>query len=206
MKLICVAGQCQNGKDTLADYLYEKLKDKHDFVRNSFAKGVKDIFCNAFGVDLAFIDKWKVIDEPPPGLDMPVRKCLQFIGDGFRQMQGNIWVQQLLNQDKDAIVADGRYINELTCVKENNGINILVWRPGYENDDPNPSEAQIRTVLDWFIQNGQEGKVNVPFDDNYPVGVDKVDFFMINNGDDSFFRKADELLIPYIEDIFCALH
>ena len=75
-----VGGQMQNGKDTIADYLH----DVFSWERNAFAAGVKKVFCDTFGVDEAFIEKWKVIPEPPTGFLKTVRQSLQFIGDGFR--------------------------------------------------------------------------------------------------------------------------
>jgi hypothetical protein len=86
MFVIGVAGQAQMGKDTLADRLCEKLNaaggagvnDDHPaehlhWTRGAFAANVKKVFCDTFDVDMDFVEKWKVIPEPPPGFDMTVQ-------------------------------------------------------------------------------------------------------------------------------------
>src|SRR4051812_9353848 len=103
MQVIALAGQLCVGKDEVADYLVQRLNGRYDrddpaervrrafpdrrrWERASFAGAVKKVFCDAFGVDLAFIEAWKRNPAPPPGMLMPVRQALQFIGDGFRQI------------------------------------------------------------------------------------------------------------------------
>lgn len=90
--VIGVASQAQHGKDTLADRLCERLnsQSQSNWQRRAFAANVKRVFCETFGVDSAFVEKWKVRSDVPPGFDMPVRQALQFIGDGFRQIMGSI--------------------------------------------------------------------------------------------------------------------
>ena len=94
MKVVGFAGQMQNGKDTAADYLFEKIKHKWgDVERASFADNVKRIFCETFNVDRSFVEEWKTKSEIPEGFDSPVRQGLQQIGDGFRKIQGKIWIE-----------------------------------------------------------------------------------------------------------------
>ena len=93
MYIIGVAGQAQMGKDTLADRLCVELNKKNkQWSRSAFANAVKQIFCKSFDVDLEFIEKWKGVSENPPGFDMNVRQALQFIGDGFRKIKSEIWL------------------------------------------------------------------------------------------------------------------
>ena len=157
----------QNGKDTAADYLKEKLPSVFgdDYTRTAFASSVKRVYSETFNVPLSFIEEWKVNPECPPGFDMNVRQGLQFIGDGFRKIQGNIWIELAFrNRTDNLILSDARYINELKKIKSLDGTTILVWRPGFENDDPNGSEAQIKPVVDWFKDcyetYGCEGPIN----------------------------------------------
>lgn len=167
MKVIGLAAQMQNGKDTAADYLKEKLPSVfgEDFTRTAFAASVKRVYSETFNVPLSFIEEWKVKPECPPGFDMNVRQGLQFIGDGFRKIQGNIWIELAFrNRTDNIILSDARYINELKKIKSLDGLTILVWRPGFENNDPNGSESQIKPVVDWFKAcheaYGIEGPIN----------------------------------------------
>lgn len=184
MSLIGVAGQFRNGKDEISDYIARKLNLK----RAAFASNVKRIFCETFGVNLEFVEKWKTIPEPPPGFDMPVRQSLQFIGDGFRKIKSDIWVDLIFRNDpSETVISDVRYINELVEINKNKGINILVYRPGYLNEDPNESEAQIKIFVEHFLNKKTEGKVK---DQHEKFGL--IDYFIINDGTlEDLYKKID---------------
>ena len=210
MKIIGVGGQLSTAKDTLSNYLVDKLNENYGrFVwkRVGFADAVKKVFMDSFDVSLEFIEKWKRISQAPPGFDKNIRQSLQFIGDGFRQIRNNIWIEIALRDKKPKIISDVRYLNEAKVIKENQGFTILIWRPGFENDDPNPSESQIKPTVDWFVESGLEGYVG---DKDLPgeefLAADKVrnpslfDFFIRNEGTiDQFYKKADDLIVPVIE-------
>lgn len=196
---LCVAGQMRAGKNEVGDHLCSSL----GFRGASFATPVKEIFCRAFGVDMEFVEKWKVRKEPPPGFKKNVRQSLQFIGDGFRSINPNVWVEYAFeNSPKGSCFTDGRYINELSEVRTNMGMNILIWRPGHENDDSNESEAQIRRVVDWFVSSGvPEGRVSV-VDESAPDGCRLVDFFLVNDGTvDDLRIKIDRIVAPEIQAV-----
>jgi hypothetical protein len=192
MRLLACAGQLRQGKDVTADYLAKRL----GWGRGSFASNVKRIFCETFGVDLDFIEKWKTVSEPPPGFKIPVRQALQFIGDGFRSIKDEIWIEMLLRIDhKSLIISDVRYKNELLAVRERGGKNILIYRPGFINNDPNDSESQIREFVEYFLKEGIEGRVNCSTGD---FGL--VDFFLVNDGSlDQLYSKIDDLILPFLE-------
>lgn len=190
MKLIGIAGQARAGKDTSADYLAEKL----GWARSAFASNVKKIFCEAFSAHPEFIETWKTRNEIPEGFGTPVRKALQFIGDGFRQIKDSVWVDMLLKDiSSPTIISDIRYVNELRAVKERGGKTVLVYRPGFLNDDPNDSEAVMRRFVSHFLDLGQEGLVNST--EEYGL----VDFFIINDGSvSSLHSKIDSLVLPHL--------
>lgn len=200
-----VGGQMQNGKDTIADYLH----DVFSWERNAFAAGVKKVFCDTFGVDEAFIEKWKVIPEPPPGFLKPVRQSLQFIGDGFREIQGDVWLKKpFLNREDSVIISDARYINELDKIFSVNGTNILVWHPERENDDPNGSEKQIKPAVDFWKKTNIEGDTGdflLNLDPNeltsLPEGADLIHLFIRNDGTvQDLYKKIDEIVVPYLKN------
>lgn len=189
--IIGVAGQLRQGKDMASDHLARSL----GLDRGAFAAGVKQVFCEYFGVDMAFVERWKVMDDPPPGFLVSVRKALQFIGDGFRSIKDDVWVERLFSQHPDDVaISDVRYRNELAAVRERGGFNVLIYRPGFLNDDPNGSEAQIRPFVEHFLAAGREGRVEACGD----FGL--VDFFLINDaGIDEFHAKIDGLVAPFLK-------
>jgi hypothetical protein len=212
MQVIGVAGQLAQGKDQLADYLAKRLNERqhNDHVklwnRIGFAHAVKKVFMDTFDVSWDFIEEWKRKSEPPPGFDLPIRQCLQFIGDGFRKMKSNIWIEVGLRTDKNIIISDVRYMNEAKAIREKGGLTVLMWRKGWENEDPNPSESQIKPTVDWFVQSGMEGDVRVELPGETPcaAGVSNpglFDFFFRNEGTiEDLYRKVDEILVPAIEE------
>lgn len=225
MRVIGIAGQMQNGKDTVADYLAEKI----GWGRYAFATGVKEVYCDAFGVDLEFIEKWKTNPEPPPGFDMPVRQGLQFIGDGFRKIVPTIWIDRCFREMEfrgPTVLSDVRYMNEAIALNSINtpratpegdlqaeveraeeeddieslGLTVLVWRPGKENTDPNGSEAQMRPYMEWCRDTGKEGWISNWDEEGCPENTENIAVFLRNDGSiEDLYAKIDKHLIPLIE-------
>jgi len=206
MKIVSFSAQLGMGKDVASDYLCAKLNDIGNsglWVRSAFANAVKDVYCDAFDVDRDFIEQWKRNPEPPPGMLMNVRKSLQFIGDGFRQIKGDIWIEiALRDESKQMIISDSRYINEAKQAYRKNGLNVVLYRPGFLNDDPNPSEAQIRPIIEWCVKTQKEGPI-VLTEENMsfaPEGYSFYEYFLINDGSlEDLYSKIDRLLIPYVQ-------
>lgn len=206
MQVIGIGGQHSNGKDVLADYLATKLTDLGStgtWKRAAFAAAVKKCFCEYFGVNLDFIEEWKRKDEVPEGFAMNVRKGLQYIGDGFRQIQPDIWIQTCFRfNEPPFIISDARYINEAKMVRSQGGINILLWRPGFENDDPNPSESQIKAMVDFCVKSGKEGDI-ASWGLEVPSDLQYYDLFIRNDGDkELLYAKADNIVVPFVERMF----
>lgn len=187
----------RSGKNLTGDYICKKT----NFKEASFAKPVKDIFCSAFGVDLNFVEEWKVKKEKPFGFEKTVRETLQFIGDGFRSSNPNVWVDYAFkNNDIFSCYTDGRYINELIRIKKEGGLNILLRRPSYENECENESEAQIKRLVDWFVSKNSEGFVGNLNKKDAPYGCDFVDFFIVNDGSiEDLYFKIDKFIITEIK-------
>lgn len=203
--IIGAAAQLNSGKDVLCDYLVKTLNERnssYNWKRSAFANAVKGVFERSFGVDRSFIEKWKRETDPPPGMLVSVRKGLQFIGDGFRQIKSDIWIEIAFkdSEKQNIIISDCRYINEAKAIKEKGGITILMHRLGFLNDDPNPSESQIRPIVDFCLKNLEDGAIPSGLS-NAPSGIEHYDFFFNNNGTlDDLYSKADKLLIPFLEN------
>jgi uncharacterized protein YuzB (UPF0349 family) len=206
MNIIGAAAQLNSGKDVLCDHLVKTLnKSGGNWKRTAFANAVKSVFESSFDVDRDFIEAWKRNPEPPPGMLMNVRKSLQFIGDGFRKIKEEIWIEIALRGKDDIIISDSRYINEARSIKQRNGIMILLYRPGFLNDDPNPSEAQLRPIVEFCVNNLEEGQIPPMciIQDNYeqyPEDIQHYDFFLVNDGTlEDLYNKVDRFLVPFIE-------
>lgn len=202
MKVIAVAGQLGFGKDVLADYLVEQLNEQgSNWIRSAFANAVKQVYQDTFGVDRDFIERWKRNPEPPPGMLKNVRQSLQFIGDGFRQIKADIWIEVALRDESKAlIISDSRYINEARHVAAKGGINIVLYRPGFLNDDPNPSESQIRPIVEFCDKYFPDGPLyNIDRYPDAPEGIEFYDLFIRNDGTiEEFYGKVDEIVLPYV--------
>lgn len=211
MITIALAGQARNGKDSIADHLYERLSNSGLLCeRTAFAAAVKKVYCDTFGVDLDFVEKWKVIPEPPPGFEMSCRQSLQFIGDGFRKIKSSIWLDIVFrNNYVVKIISDCRYRNEFLRVRKERGINVLVGRPGMLNNDPNASESQIRPYVDWALAK-YKNKFNLVRDvEESPPDMECFDVFIRNDGTkEELLKVVDDYLVPFVKDriVKCAEH
>ena len=107
----------------------------------------------------------------------------------------DVYKRQLFRQHPDdVVISDVRYRNELVSVHERSGMNLLIYRPGFLNDDPNGSESQIRPFVEYFLASGKEGRVVSCGD----FGL--VDFFLINDGGiDDLYAKIESLVVPFLK-------
>lgn len=203
LNTICAFAQMASGKDTLCDYLISKLqkKGKKQFwQRSAFANAVKDTFCSSFGYTREFVEEWKRKDEKPEGLNCTVRQALQKIGDGFREIKSDIWIDLALRNDGGLIISDGRYLNEAKKVREKKGINILIYRSGFINDDPNPSEANLKPFVEYCRDTIPDGKILHSCLVRYPDGLEYFDVFIRNDSDlDIFYKKIDKHVLPLVQ-------
>lgn len=194
MNIIGIAGQLGNGKDVLAERLETVMKDRfgESWNRKAWADGLKDVFYNSFGVNREFTEEWKRKKETPPGFNISVRESLQKIGDEFRQIKSDVWIDWTFSKlSGNTIITDCRYENELRKIQNEGGINILVIRPDHFNKIDHPSEAQIRNIVEFFTHH--EG----PTSSNY------IDYVIRNDGTlEDFFEKIDNHLVPYISSQF----
>lgn len=202
MKTIAAFAQLANGKDTVCDYLLEKLNQERTVAegawqKSAFANAVKDIYCDAFGVTREFVEEWKRKSEYPLGMQMTVRQGLQMIGDGFRKVKPSVWIDIALRGNNRKILVDGRYFNEAAAVKEKSGYNILIFRDGYLNDDPNRSEAELKPLVQYAKNSLQTGPVK--YTQDMPEELKLFDFYIVNNGNlQDLYNKIDKYLLPDI--------
>jgi hypothetical protein len=157
------------GKDTVADYLVSK----YGFEKASFAALLKQSVAALFGISLDDIERWKnspsmtvkiVGPSFPMARDIKThsqltfRQFLQRYGtEAHREIFGyDFWVNNLmmnLDVDKDYVIPDARFENELRAVRAFGGFNWCVERPGYEGEDHASEVAPDPDLIDYYIHN-----------------------------------------------------
>jgi hypothetical protein len=194
MKKIGFGSQLAGGKDTSADYLAKMLGG--NWKRNAFANPVKAIFQETFEVDREFVEKWKRNSECPPGFEKNVRDCLTTIGDGFRKMKGNVWLEKAMRNQDDTIYSDLRYINETEAIRKSGGFTVLLYRPGFENTMDNDSEKQFLPFIDILKPLDFDGVI--PKDLQIPF-----DLWIRNDGTvKDLCDKIDRIVVPFAQNFW----
>ena len=208
-RIICVSGQMRCGKDAVTKHLIEKLNAVNQgglrWQRNAFAQAIKQIVCDTFGVTMEFVEEWKTKAEfPPGGFQMTMRQMLQNIGDYFRAMKSSVWIDVLFTRiaqgGRPTVIGDSRYPKEMRAAKEHGGLNIVVWRPDWENHDASKTETSILPVVEYFIATGREGWVgDMEHPADAPDGAEVTDIFLINCGSlEEMWEKVDRLVLPHL--------
>jgi hypothetical protein len=140
-QIIGICGLIGHGKDTVAGFLIDE-----GYERVSFAGVLKDACANIFGWDREFLEgttdesrEWRetIDDWWANRLDIPnftPRLALQQVGtDALRtHFHPDIWVaaceKQIIQTDKNVVISDCRFFNELQAIKNLGGRTAVVWR------------------------------------------------------------------------------
>ena len=138
--LIGLVGFIGSGKGTVSDLLVEK----HGFIKESFASPVKDAISVIFGWDRSLLEgdtiqsrAWR--EQPDAywskkfGKEFSPRQALQLMGtEAGRGVFGDtLWVSSLekrLDSDKNYVIADVRFPNEIETIHDMGGKVIRIKR------------------------------------------------------------------------------
>lgn len=147
MKVICISGHAQNGKDTVATMIKSQLVEAGSCVAVvHYADALKFICKTFFG--------WNGVK------DAFGRALLQYVGtEVYREQDPNYWVNFMLSALRTVkkemiwdyvIIADCRFPNEVDCIKnEFPTVYIRVERPGFCSPlTPEQQEHPSETALD----------------------------------------------------------
>ncbi len=197
--LIGIVGLIGSGKDTAAEHLVTQ----HGYIRDSFAKSLKDAVSAMFNWDREMLEgntessrHWR--EQPDTfwsekfGKPVPPRWVLQHFGTEVMRgnMYDSIWVDSCIGRYKgqNTVISDTRFPNEVKKIREHGGIIILVKRGA----DP-----------EWFT-NYVEGNIEPTgiHSSEYAWAKEEFDYVIENNGTkEQLSAKIDELLvsnkIPY---------
>jgi hypothetical protein len=159
--LIGLVGLIGSGKDTVAN----RMVTHHDFVRDSFAKSLKDAVSNIFGWDRKMLEgdtkesrAWR---EKPDHFwsekfnkETTPREILQYFGTEVCRghMLDTIWVDSCMARYKGnaTVISDTRFINEIRTIKKNGGKIILVKRGKLPTKEEMKSNGIHRSEWDWI--------------------------------------------------------
>lgn len=158
--IIGISGFARSGKDTLADI----LTSQHCYIKVSFADKMREalLALNPFvlhdsnGTSISIVDAvnaygWDGIKSSSYAKDS--RRLLQRFGTeaGRRVIGENIWVDATMNSidpNKDYVISDMRFLNELEAVKARGGLAIRVNRKGVGPANSHTSETEMVKHLD----------------------------------------------------------
>ena len=139
--LIGICGKAGAGKDTIGDHLIEE----YGFERIALADPIKRIVKDVFVLDDHTVYDRVAREQPLKDWpDWTVRKLLQYIGtELFRDnIDDAIWVKSLWlhvqsNPDKNYVVTDIRFPNELEFFEENGNVNFVSMKVVRDGQDGN---------------------------------------------------------------------
>ena len=185
-RIILFSGQIMSAKSISAAYLQKILNQgvasfgysdyrEYHYHLAAFGNALKGIYGDIFGLSRVTIDKWKRSPEPLPGHLKTIREGLQFFGDGARTFYPNVWVDRLFRDYP---------IENLIIDDDRGGINVAILRPGFVNDNPHPSEAELKVEIKKLVEQG-EG----------PVSNSIFDYFILNDGPiEELYKKVGGLV------------
>tara|TARA_B100000900_G_scaffold399972_1_gene403114 strand:+ start:66 stop:716 length:651 start_codon:yes stop_codon:yes gene_type:complete len=137
--LIGIVGLISSGKDTVSD----RLVEKHGYIKDSFAKSLKDAVASMFNWERSMLEgdtessrHWR--EQPDKfwsekfGKPITPRWVLQYFGTEVMrgQMYDAIWVDSCIGRYKGlkTVIADTRFPNEVKTIREHGGKIIRVKR------------------------------------------------------------------------------
>jgi len=129
--LIGIVGKKGAGKDTLGDYCV----NKYDFMKYSFATPLKQICKILFLLTDEQLFNQNLKECIDSRWNLSPRKMFQLIGTDFmrNQLDKDIWIKHFtywydLNKDKNIIITDCRFQNEIDAIIMLGGIIIRIDR------------------------------------------------------------------------------
>lgn len=168
-KIIGITGSQGNGKDSIGDILVNNLPN---WEKMSFASHLKDVVSLLFGFDRKMLagetPEDRAIREQPDkfwsekmGKDFTPRYALQYLGTNLlrNQLHSNIWVdcleRKILESDKNIVITDVRFPNEIDMIKSIGGEIWRVERPELP--------TWFRKVESWQINGTDNLQYDIPY-------------------------------------------
>ena len=208
-KIIAITGLKGSGKDTTADYILNK---EQGWEKDSYAGILKDIASILFGWDRKMLagetpldrDKREASDlywSKKLGYDVTPRNMLQRLGtEVFRQhLHPNIWVdaleRKIKDHDKNIIITDCRFKNEIDMLRANGGKVVRVVREPLPQWFDKVAELNQKGYNAAGIMNLVPEVKDVHLSEWDWIGYDNPDFILYNNGSfEDLYSQVDKML------------
>ena len=159
--LIGIVGLMGSGKDTVAN----RLVEKHGYIRDSFAKSLKDAVASMFNWDREMLEgntsesrEWR--EQPDKfwseKFNKPVtpRWVLQYFGTEVMrgQMYDAIWVDSCIGRYKgqNTVISDTRFVNEVKTIRAHGGKIICVTRGKLPTKEDMKKRGAHQSEWDWL--------------------------------------------------------
>ena len=159
--LIGIVGLIGSGKDTVA----QRLVEKHGYIKDSFAKSLKDAVASMFNWNREMLEgdttssrHWR--DKPDKfwskkfGKDITPRWVLQYFGTEVMrgQMYDAIWIDSCIGRYKgqNTVISDTRFVNEITTIKAHGGIILCVKRGELPTQKQMKDSGAHQSEWDWL--------------------------------------------------------
>lgn len=208
--IVGLLGFIGSGKGSVADHLTEK----HGFIKESFANSVKDATAAIFGWDRAMLEgdtiqsrEWREQNDPywtkKMGREFSPRLALQMMGTeaGRDVFHKDLWIHSLerrISPNKDYVIADVRFPNEIKMIEKLGGVIIWVRRghlPEWYSTayKENTAEAEDHWIIHDLGMTMETKYPNIHFSEWAWVGCN-YDISLDNNGTlEELRRKVDNL-------------
>jgi len=194
--MIGLCAQSRMGKDTVADHILNTLKT---WERRSFGYELKHLVSKYFDVSLQEIEEYKSKDEIHPKVDKKMRNILQIVGETFRSICPDVWVNAAIRDvHSNVVFTDVRHENEMNAIINRNGYLILLGRTRYLNNDPHASESGLRDAITWFLENTNDDCVCTKDISNLPEKFKKFSYFVRN---DSTLKELQSTISQIIHEL-----
>jgi hypothetical protein len=197
--IVGLVGYIGVGKGSVADLLVER----HGFIKESFANSVKDAVSVVFGWDRALLEgdtpesrAWREQDDKfwsdKLGKAFSPRLALQLMGTeaGRDVFHPDLWVhtvQRRCSADKNYVIADVRFPNEIKAIQKDGGIIVRVKR----GDEPEWYNVALKVNKKNNYYGMAEQYPNVHFSEWAWIGS-KIDLEISNDNTlDKLIEKVD---------------
>ena len=178
---IAISGKANSGKDTVAKLLVTALNLKN-YKISSFADPIKQT-ARLFFPKIQYIDLYGPSvnrSNLVPGESITVRELLINIGENFKAINPNIWVnnfsstlEECIKTNTDIIVTDLRFKSEFDFLKKENFFLIRVIRPGISviNNSTETEQDQLSNDKFDFILNNSNSLEDLKLNINALVKI-----------------------------------
>jgi hypothetical protein len=214
MAIIGLCGFINSGKGTVADLLVQQ----HGYIKESFANSVKDSVSVIFGWDREMLEgatpesrQWRETKDEwwsqKLGREISPRMALQLMGTeaGRDVFHSDLWihtVERRCSSDKNCVIADVRFPNEIENIHRMGGVIIRVRR----GDEPEWYETALtqnttKEIDQWMIEDKkelmQQKYPNIHYSEWAWVGS-YVDHVIENDDTFESLQKKVDFLIKYV--------